>query len=35
MELIELWSCLKEAEVEHVAEARRLVILVRHTSKIQ
>jgi hypothetical protein len=34
MEFVELWRCLKEAEVECIAEARRLAVLVRDVSKV-
>jgi hypothetical protein len=33
-ELVELWWCLEEAEVERVAEAGRLAILVTDVSKV-
>jgi hypothetical protein len=35
MKFIELWRCLKEAIIERVIEAWRLVILVRNVSKSQ
>jgi hypothetical protein len=34
MEFVELWRRLKEAKVERVTEAGRLVILVRDISKV-
>jgi hypothetical protein len=34
MELVELWRCLEEAKVEHVAEARQWAILVGEFSDV-